>query len=186
MTFKSINLPNRLTLLRMLLVPVFIACFYLDRFISWWNILAAAVMFIASMTDVVDGKIARKYGLVTNFGKLIDPIADKLLYCSAFIMLTDRGWLPALFTVIFIGREFVISGFRLIATKQGTVIAADWMGKAKATFQAIGIISMLLENPIFRLIGFRFDLFCMVLAAIFAIWSCYNYIHTHIGAIDLT
>lgn len=180
------NLPNKLTMLRMALVPVFIACFYLDSVLPWWNILAAIVMFIASMTDIIDGRIARSRGLVTNFGKLMDPIADKLLFCSAFIMLTGRGWLPALFTVLFIGREFIISGFRLVATNQGTVIAANWLGKTKSTFQSIGILAMLLENPIFNLIGFRFDMFCMFVAAIFTVWSCLDYILKNKGAIDLT
>ena len=180
------NLPNKLTLLRMALVPVFIACFYLDAILPWWNYLAAAVMFIASLTDVIDGRIARSRNLVTNFGKLMDPIADKLLFCSAFIMLTGRGWLPAIFTVLFIGREFIISGFRLVATNQGTVIAANWLGKAKTLFQCIGVLSMLLENPVFRLINFRFDLFCMCVAAVFTVWSCLDYILKNKGAIDLT
>ena len=181
------NLPNKLTMLRIFLVPVFIACFYLSGPLPRvWNIIAAVVLLTASLTDIVDGKIARHYGLVTNFGKLMDPIADKLLFCSAFIMLTVIGWLPPIYTVIFIGREFVISGFRLVATNQGTVIAANWLGKAKTVLQAVGCIAMLLENPIFGLIGFRFDLFVMFLAAVFSIWSCADYIIKNKGAIQLT
>lgn len=180
------NLPNKLTILRILLVPVFIACFYLDSVTKHWHFLAAFVMFAASMTDIVDGHIARKYGLVTNFGKLIDPIADKLLYCSAFIMLTGRGMLPAIFTVIFVGREFIISGFRLVASNRGTVIPANWLGKAKSAFQCAGIIAMLLGNPIFSLIGVRFDMILMCTALVFTIWSCVDYIRVHKGAINLS
>jgi len=181
------NLPNKLTMLRIFLVPVFIACFYLDGLLPrMWNIIAAVVLLTAALTDIVDGKIARHYGLVTNFGKLMDPIADKLLFCSAFIMLTGIGWLPSILTVIFIGREFIISGFRLVATDQGTVIAANWLGKAKTVLQAVGSIAMLLENPIFGLIGFRFDLFVMWIAAIFSIWSCVDYILKNKGAIKLS
>ena len=170
------NLPNKLTILRMLMVPLFLACFFLDRWLSWWNILAAAVFFVADMTDVVDGRIARKYNLVTDFGKLMDPMADKLLFLTAFIMLTGLGWLPPLFTVLFVAREIVVSAFRLVASTRGTVIAANWLGKTKSTLQVIAIIAMLLENPLFRLINVRFDMICMWLAAIFTLWSMLDYI----------
>lgn len=170
------NLPNKLTIVRMLMVPLFVACFYLRDLTAYWNWIAALIFFLADMTDIVDGAIARKRHLVTDFGKLMDPMADKLLFCSAFIMLTSIGWLHPLFTLIFVGREFVVSGFRLVATAQGTVIAANWLGKTKSTIQVIAIIAMLLENPVFRLIGIRFDLVCMYLAAIFTVWSAVDYI----------
>lgn len=94
------NLPNRLTLLRMCLVPVFVACFYLDAVLPWWNVLAAVVFTIAALTDLFDGWYARRYGLVTDFGKLLDPMADKLLVCGAFIMLTGTGDIAPLLTFI--------------------------------------------------------------------------------------
>ena len=170
------NLPNQLTILRMLLVPLFIACFYLHSVISWWNWLAAAVFFVAGMTDVIDGYLARKYRLVTNFGKLMDPMADKLLMCSAFIMLTWMHKLPAVLCIIFVGREIIVSGFRLVTATGGTVIAANWLGKTKSTLQVIGIIAMLLDNPIFRIWNIPFDSIVMLLACVFTIWSALDYI----------
>lgn len=172
----KLNLPNKLTILRMLMVPLFIACFFLDRWIPWWNWLAAGVFFLADMTDVVDGYLARSRNLVTNFGKLMDPIADKLLFGSAFILLTWLGWLPPVLCIVFIGREFIISGFRLVTAAAGTVIAANWTGKVKATLQVIGILAMLLKNPLFSAIGVRFDLIVMYLAAAMAVWSLFDYI----------
>lgn len=173
---RKMNLPNRLTILRMLMVPLFIGSFYLHSLISWWNWLAAGIFFIADMTDIVDGYIARKRGLVTNFGKLMDPMADKLLMCSAFIMLTWLHKLPAVLCILFIMREIVISGFRLVTAASGTVIAANALGKIKTTLQVIGIIAMLLDNPIFCRWGIPFDSIVMVLACIFAVWSALDYI----------
>ena len=170
------NLPNKLTIFRTLLVPVFIACFFLEPYLNWWNWLAAALFFIADMTDIVDGAIARKYNLVTDFGRLMDPMADKLLFCSAFIMLTGRGMLPPLFTVLFIGRELVISAFRLVAVQNGTVIAANWLGKTKATLQVIAILFILLDNFGFRWLPFSFAGVVTHLAAVFTVWSAVDYI----------
>ena len=169
------NLPNRLTLIRIALVPVFIACFYLEPVFRYWNWLAAIVFFLADMTDIIDGAVARKYGLVTNFGKLMDPIADKLLFCSAFIYLTAAGSMSPLVCVIFIGREFIISGFRLIAVMNGAVIAAGKLGKIKATVQVIAILFTLTGNPVFSLIGIPFDRICMDVAVVFTIWSAVDY-----------
>lgn len=169
------NLPNRLTLLRIVLVPVFIACFYLEPILSWWNWLAAGVFFVADMTDVIDGAIARKYDLVTNFGKLMDPIADKLLFCSAFIYLTANGSMSPLVCVIFIAREFIISGFRLIAVMNNRVIAANKLGKIKATIQVIAILFTLTENPVFSWFGIPFDRICMYAAVAFTVWSAADY-----------
>ena len=170
------NLPNKLTILRVLLVPLFIACFFLDKWISWWNYLAAAVFFIADMTDVVDGYIARKYHIVTNFGKLMDPMADKMLFCSAFVMLTWLGQLSPILTIIFISREFVISAFRLVTAAGGKVIAANWLGKLKSGWQVVAILAMLLGNPIFKNFGIPFDQIMMIIAAVLTIWSALDYI----------
>lgn len=171
------NFPNRLTVLRMCLVPVFVACFYLNRMLPWWNILATAVFIIASITDLIDGWYARKYQMVTDFGKLLDPMADKLLVCSAFIMLVGFGMVEPLFVIVFVGREFVISAFRLIAVENGTVIAAGKLGKYKTLAQCIAIVLVLLNNPVFGLIGIPMDRIMLYIALVLTIWSMIDYLH---------
>lgn len=126
----ELNLPNKLTLLRMVLVPV-----YLVLLACGWDILALVVFAAASLTDMLDGKIARSRNLVTNFGKFMDPIADKLLTHTAFIMLCGMGRLNVVACIIFIAREFVVSGLRLVAVEQGHVIAAGMSGKIKTVLQ---------------------------------------------------
>lgn len=143
------NLPNKLTLIRMILVPVFVV-FMLAPFngaacegIYKW---IALIVFVgASLTDMADGKIARKYKLVTNFGKFMDPVADKLLVCSALICLIELGRIPAWAVIIIISREFVINGFRLVASDGGVVIAASIWGKVKTVFQMIMVIMMIVN-----------------------------------------
>lgn len=137
------NLPNRLTILRVILIPFFIFFLLTDlcgQASSW---IALAIFCVASFTDFLDGKIARKYNLVTNFGKFMDPLADKLLVCSALVCFVELNLLPSWFVIIIIAREFIISGFRLIASDNGVVIAASWWGKFKTVFQMIVIIAML-------------------------------------------
>ncbi len=142
------NLPNKLTTLRVLMIPFFV-CFLLweDGEIPQFRLIAAALFVAASLTDLLDGKIARKYNLVTNFGKFMDPLADKLLVCSALIGLIELGELPAWMVIIIISREFIISGFRLVASDNGVVIAASYWGKFKTTFQMIAVILLILEIP---------------------------------------
>ncbi len=108
---------------------------------------AAALFIIASLTDMLDGKIARKYNLVTNFGKFMDPLADKLLVCSALICMIELRELPAWMVIIIISREFIISGFRLVASDNGVVIAASYWGKFKTTFQMIGVVLLIFNIP---------------------------------------
>ena len=107
--------------------------------------IALALFVIASLTDLLDGKIARKYNLVTTFGKFMDPLADKLLVCSALICLVELGRIPAWIVIIIISREFIISGFRLVASDKGVVIAASWWGKFKTTFQMVMIVLMIAD-----------------------------------------
>lgn len=140
------NLPNKLTLLRVLLIPFFVA-FLLVPGIPYGNYIAVAIFIIASLTDLLDGKIARKYNLVTNFGKFMDPLADKLLVCAALICLVSGEQLAAWIVIIIISREFIISGFRLIAADNNIVIAASYWGKFKTTFQMVMIIVLLLDLP---------------------------------------
>lgn len=139
------NLPNKLTILRVLLIPVFVVLLLADFWGKWLDYIALAVFIIASLTDMLDGMIARKYNLITNFGKFMDPLADKLLVCSAMICLLDLGRIPAWVVIVIIAREFIISGFRLVASDKGVVIAAGYIGKAKTVFQMIMIMLMILD-----------------------------------------
>ena len=136
------NLPNKLTVFRVILIPFFVLFLLVDITASdeW---IALAIFIIASLTDFLDGHIARKYNLVTNFGKFMDPLADKLLVCSALICLVELSRIPAWIVILIIAREFIISGFRLIASDNGVVIAASYWGKFKTTFQIVMICLMI-------------------------------------------
>ena len=137
------NLPNKLTVLRMILIVPFVVFLLLGKGEGWMKWAVLAVFCAASLTDMLDGKIARKYNLITDFGKFMDPLADKLLVCSALICLVDLGRLPSWICIIIIAREFVISGFRLIASDNGIVIAASWWGKTKTVSQMAMVILMI-------------------------------------------
>lgn len=138
------NLPNKLTMFRVILIPFFIV-FLLVPGIPAGKWIALAIFIVASLTDLLDGKIARKYNLVTNFGKFMDPLADKLLVCSALICLVELKELPAWMVIVIISREFIISGFRLVASDNGVVIAASYWGKFKTTFQMIAVVLLILK-----------------------------------------
>ncbi len=142
------NLPNKLTVLRICMIPFFVAALLYEGGASQNMRILADVLFIAaSLTDLLDGKIARKYNLVTNFGKFMDPLADKLLVCSALICLIELGQLPAWVVIIIISREFIISGFRLVAADNGIVIAASYWGKFKTVFQMTAVILLIFNIP---------------------------------------
>ena len=138
------NLPNKLTVLRVILIPFFLLFVLLFK-IPHHMVFALIVFAAASITDWFDGKLARKYNLVTNFGKFMDPLADKLLVCSAMICFIELDKLPAWIVIIIIGREFIISGFRLIAAENGVVIAANYWGKFKTASQRVMIILLLAD-----------------------------------------
>ena len=148
------NLPNKLTVLRVLLIPFFVWAALGDPVPGYSKYIAVLIFIVASLTDLLDGKIARKYGLVTNFGKFMDPLADKLLVCAALICLVSCGMLSAWMVIVIISREFIISGFRLVASDNGVVIAANYWGKFKTTFQMLMIIVLLLDlGGVFDMIG---------------------------------
>ena len=149
------NLPNKLTLFRVILIPFFVFFLLAPYFTGYGNYIAVAVFIVASITDFLDGHIARKRNLVTNFGKFMDPLADKLLVCSALICLIELDRLPAWIVIIIITREFIISGFRLIASDNGVVIAASYWGKFKTTFQMLMVIVLILDipHPVFYWLG---------------------------------
>ena len=147
------NTPNKLTLLRVILIPFFVVCL-LAVDAGWGKWAALAIFIVASLTDMLDGKIARKYNLVTNFGKFMDPLADKLLVCSAMICMIPSGKLQAWFVIIIIAREFIISGFRLVASDNGIVIAASYWGKFKTVSQMFMIIVLIMDlGGVFDVIG---------------------------------
>ncbi len=182
----KMNLPNKLTILRVVLIPFFV--FFLqvpDTIIphSTAKWIALVVFCIASLTDMADGKIARKYGLVTNFGKFMDPLADKILVSSAFICLvvTRQDVLPAWIVIVIIAREFIISGFRLIASDNGVVIAASYWGKFKTTFQMFAIIAMIADfgTPVAHII----EIILVYIALILTLISLIDYIVKNINVL---
>ncbi len=138
------NLPNKLTMFRVILIPFFIV-FLLASLTPYDKWIALAIFIIAILTDLLDGKIARKYNLVTNFGKFMDPLADKLLVCSALICLIELDKIPSWMVIVIIAREFIISGFRLVASDNGVVIAASYWGKFKTTFQMVAVCLLIAD-----------------------------------------
>lgn len=169
----EMNLPNKLTVLRVILIPVFLVVLFLAP--APMNRYAAVLIFIiASLTDLLDGKIARKYNMVTNFGKFMDPLADKLLVMSALVSMVALGDLPAWVVIVILAREFAITGFRTLAVEAGIVLAASWWGKVKTTVQMVMIIVVLLELPF----GFMdaAELLLIGLAVFFTILSGADYI----------
>lgn len=192
------NLPNKLTMIRILMIPLFVVCFYLPS--SWvigtlngvnmqWNYFIAAVIFLlAYVTDTLDGRIARAKGLVTDFGKLMDPTADKLLSSAALIMMCKfevmsfGNFLMPVFAFVIIAREIFISGIRQLAAGKGIVIAAKAIGKAKTTMQFIAVFVTLMCGPLFRAIGIPIDFALICAAVVLTIWSGIDYT---IGAKEL-
>lgn len=167
------NIPNRLTILRVIMIPVFIIFLMLD--INNGRIIATIIFIVASLTDWLDGFIARKYDLVSNFGKFADPLADKILVCAALICLVELGDIPAWIVVVIIAREFAVSGLRIIAASEQIVIAASWWGKIKTVTQMIAIITTLFNSYQLNIIGVPVNLLFLYLAALFTIISGIDY-----------
>ena len=148
------NLPNKLTVLRIIMVPFFVFFMLTDAGGAANKWIALVIFCVASLTDMLDGKIARARGMVTNFVKFMDPLADKLLVCSAMICLIPLGKLTAWFVIVIIAREFIISGFRLVASDNGIVIAASYWGKFKTVSQMFMVIVMIMDlGGVFDVIG---------------------------------
>jgi CDP-diacylglycerol--glycerol-3-phosphate 3-phosphatidyltransferase len=173
------NLPNKLTILRVIMIPLFL----LILLTNWLpdpqkRIIAVIIFALASFTDYLDGYIARKNNLVTNFGKFMDPLADKLLVTSALISLVELGDLSAWIAILIISREFIITGFRLIAASDGIVIAASWWGKIKTVSQMLMIIIVLLNinTTLFNYLEYLL----MGVVILFTIISCIDYIAKNI------
>lgn len=175
------NLPNKLTIMRVILIPFFVFFLLSPYFPAYGNYIAVAIFIVASLTDMLDGKIARKYNLVTNFGKFMDPLADKLLVCSAMICLIELDRLAAWIVIVIIAREFIISGFRLVASDNGVVIAASYWGKFKTTFQMLMVIVLILniDHPFFQILG----VILTYVALILTIVSLIDYIVKNINVL---
>lgn len=192
------NLPNKLTMMRIIMIPLFIACFFLPQSwvlgeingvaMTWSSFLAAIVFLVAYVTDTFDGRIARARGLVSDFGKLMDPTADKLLSSAALIMLCKfeimsyGNVLMPLFAFIIIAREIFISGIRQLAASKGIVIAAKNIGKIKTTLQFVALFVTLMGGALFKAINIPVDFVLMCIATALTIWSGIDYT---IGAKDL-
>lgn len=173
------NTPNKLTLMRTLMVPIFVLCMYLDFNNS--RIVATIIFAIASFTDFLDGYLARRDNLVTNFGKFADPLADKILVCSAMIMLVSTGEMPAWAVIIIIAREFTITGFRIIAASENITIAASPLGKFKTVTQLISNILLLTGIERFRQLGMGI----FYLAVVFTVISGADYLIKNKKVLDL-
>ncbi|AEG60195.1 CDP-diacylglycerol--glycerol-3-phosphate 3-phosphatidyltransferase [Desulforamulus ruminis] len=168
------NLPNRLTLARIFLIPIFLAVVTLR--IKYGDMIAAGVFVLAASTDGLDGYIARKNKQITTLGKFMDPLADKLLVSAALIVLVELGHLSAWVAVIIIGREFAVTGLRAIAAAEGVIISASKLGKWKTVSQIIAIVAMFLHNITLTIFGFDFGMAAMAVAVFFTIWSGVDYL----------
>lgn len=201
------NLPNKITLSRIFFIPVlmlfvipipesiinvgFLQFIHpqlvaINEFLATYGgYIAAGIFIIASSTDAVDGYIARKRKLVTNFGKFLDPIADKLLVTAALMALVQSGDVNGWVAMLIIAREFIVTGLRLVAAGEGIVIAASKLGKLKTIMQDIAIVAVLLKNfPLSLFTNFQFDDYAMLLAVIITIYSLYDYIKKNLNVIN--
>ncbi len=169
------NLANKITIIRVFLVPLFMIALYSNLPNSGY--LAALIFIIASATDALDGYIARSRNLITNFGKFVDPLADKILVSAALISLVDLGKIPGWVVVVIIAREFTITGFRTIAASEGITIAASPLGKVKTISQLLAIILILLNNFPFRMINLAMDMILLYISLFFTILSGIDYIY---------
>lgn len=165
------NLPNRVTLIRIFLIPIFVAVVALK--VPYGDYIAAAIFILAASTDGLDGYIARKRKMVTNLGKLMDPLADKLLVSSALIVLTELHRLPSWVTLIIIGREFAVTGLRALAVADGIIISARWIGKVKTVTQIIAIVALFFIGDLPLLPVYA----AVTVAVFFTLWSGWDYFY---------
>ena len=175
------NIANKLTVLRVIMIPLFLFAFWSPLFGGYGRYIAAGVFILASLTDLFDGMLARKYNLITNFGKFMDPLADKLLVCAALIALVETGDIKAWFVIIIVCREFIVTGVRLVAAEQNIVIAADKLAKLKTVTQIITVIFFVLElqkiNSVFEIAGGVLIVFTVLLTVV----SAYGYISKNLS-----
>lgn len=181
------NLPNKLTLLRIILIPIFMIFMSVDfhlgqvsflaTTITWQSLIATIIFVVASITDFIDGKIARGRHLVTNFGKYMDPLADKMLVLTAFVYLAARHQAPAWIVAIIACRELLITTLRLLIVEQGgSVMAAQMPGKIKTATQMLAIVFLMLKDPIFAYWNIPFGLIMLYICLIFTVYSACDYL----------
>lgn len=173
------NLPNKLTVLRVLMIPFFVVFMLTNWGGDYGKWIALAIFCIASFTDMLDGKIARKYNLVTNFGKFMDPLADKLLVSAAMLCLIPNGKLPVWVVIVIISREFIISGFRLVASDAGIVIAASYWGKFKTVSHMAMVIVMIADLPALHMV----EIILMWIAVVLTIISLVDYVVKNVNVL---
>ena len=178
------NLPNKLTVFRIMCIPVFVI-FLLADGITYNNYIAVAIFILASLTDFLDGKIARKYNLVTNFGKFMDPLADKLLVLSTMIALCGLGEFPAWACIVVLFRELAVDGLRLVASQQGIVIAAGKLGKIKTCTQLLTLILFLLDGRAYSGSGFTVGNLMVWVVVAMTLWSGIDYFWKNRSALGL-
>lgn len=183
----KMNIPNQISMFRICLIPVFMIFMLID--FNWGEVsflgatipvnhlIGAIIFIIASITDFIDGYYARKYNLVTNMGKFLDPLADKLLVSAALIILVQFGVAPAWVVILIISREFAVTGLRLILAGTGEVVAANKLGKIKMWTQIIAISSLLLGNVFFEMFNFPFDMIMLYVCLFFTLWSGFDYFY---------
>lgn len=171
------NVPNTLTVIRMILIPVFVLlyCFQLED----WNLYAGIIFVAASLTDLLDGYLARKWNQVTTFGKFFDPIADKLLVLAALLILMDCGMIAMWAVLVLLAREFFISGFRLVAVSKGIVIAADMSGKIKTAVQMVSLALLLFGGLLFGWFGLLLGQIGIYASVALSVYSCIAYLYKY-------
>lgn len=167
------GLPNKLTLARMAAIPMLMVLYPWNFFVI--DIICAVLFSLAAITDFLDGYIARKYQLVSAFGELIDPIADKMLVAAALILLTARGVMPSWVAILLISREFAVSGIRLVSLKDGVAIPVDTLGKYKTVLQDVGIVCLLVNVTLFDLSLYYVGMICLLGALGLSLYSAYFY-----------
>ncbi|WP_034669577.1 CDP-diacylglycerol--glycerol-3-phosphate 3-phosphatidyltransferase [Bacillus methanolicus] len=181
------NLPNKITISRIFLIPLFLVVMLVP--FQWGEMklfgaempmthfVGALIFIVASTTDWIDGYYARKYKLVTNLGKFLDPLADKLLVSAALIVLVEKGMAASWIVIIIISREFAVTGLRLVLAGEGEVVAANMLGKIKTWTQIIAISALLLHNTVFEYVKIPFDDIALWIAMFFTIWSGWDYFY---------
>lgn len=177
------NIANKITVFRVFLVPLFLIVLYID--FPYNQLVATGIFIIAALTDTLDGYLARSRNLVTNFGKFIDPLADKILVSAALIALVEMNKIPAWLVIIIIAREFTITGFRVIAASEGVTIAASPLGKFKTITQLIAIPLLLLDNLPFKATGIQVDIIMIYIALFFTVVSGIDYLLKNKNALNL-
>ena len=189
------NLANKLTLLRIILIPFFIVCFYIpslivntvavnNYLIPYANLLGLIIFLLAAITDFIDGYVARKYNMITDFGKFMDPLADKLLVTAALLVLLETGLISGWVVFVILAREFIVTGFRTIAASKGVVIAAGWLGKIKTVVQFMMISTLLLLNYPFEIFNWPVDRIFIALAVVLTVASGVEYIYKNLHIFD--